>query len=118
MLSYADDLFFGILADYGVVADVDQLSRGIEVAIAQLVAISNGRGMPDGAARCHWSCKQVSGIFRHPSCEGRVPVRLGAKLEVAAGDLGRHHPYVVKFERRDPWPQRGTVGLLDLGAGC
>jgi diacylglycerol O-acyltransferase / wax synthase len=43
MLSYADDLFFGILADYDVVADVDQLARGIEAAVARLVAISKRR---------------------------------------------------------------------------
>lgn len=46
MLSYADDLFLGILADYDGVADVDQLARGIEVAIAQLVSISKGRRTP------------------------------------------------------------------------
>lgn len=38
MLSYADDLFFGILADYDSVADVDALASGIEGAIARLVA--------------------------------------------------------------------------------
>ncbi|SON62759.1 putative diacylglycerol O-acyltransferase tgs1 [Mycobacterium simulans] len=43
MLSYADDLFFGILADYDVVADVDELARGIEAAVARLVAISKRR---------------------------------------------------------------------------
>ena len=43
MLSYADDLFFGILADYDVVADADQLARGIEAAVARLVAISKRR---------------------------------------------------------------------------
>ena len=37
MLSYADDLFFGILADYDAVPDVDALARGIEVAVARLV---------------------------------------------------------------------------------
>jgi diacylglycerol O-acyltransferase len=46
MLSYADDLFFGILADYDVVADVDQLARGIEAAVARLVAISKRRKNP------------------------------------------------------------------------
>jgi diacylglycerol O-acyltransferase len=46
MLSYAGDLFFGVLADYDVVADVDQLSRGIEAAIARLVAISKGHKAP------------------------------------------------------------------------
>jgi diacylglycerol O-acyltransferase / wax synthase len=40
MLSYAGDLFFGILADYDVVADAEQLARGIEAATARLVAIS------------------------------------------------------------------------------
>jgi len=46
MVSYADDLFFGILADYDVVADVDQLARGIEAAVANLVAISKRRKDP------------------------------------------------------------------------
>lgn len=43
MLSYADDLYFGILADYDVVADAGQLARGIEDAVARLVAISKRR---------------------------------------------------------------------------
>ena len=43
MLSYADDLFFGILADYDVVSDADQLARGIEAAVARLVSISKRR---------------------------------------------------------------------------
>ncbi|MGH7041932.1 MAG: WS/DGAT/MGAT family O-acyltransferase [Acetobacteraceae bacterium] len=43
MLSYADDLFFGVLADYDAVADIDALARGIEVAVAHLVAISKHR---------------------------------------------------------------------------
>lgn len=43
MLSYADDLYFGILADYDAVADVDELAHGIEVAVARLVARSKRR---------------------------------------------------------------------------
>ncbi|MEM6108344.1 wax ester/triacylglycerol synthase family O-acyltransferase [Mycobacterium sp. 050272] len=43
MLSYADDLFIGILADYDEVADVDELTCGIEAAVARLVAISKRR---------------------------------------------------------------------------
>lgn len=43
MLSYAEDLFFGILADYDAVPDVDALARGIEVAVARLVASSKKR---------------------------------------------------------------------------
>ncbi|OBH33581.1 hypothetical protein A5692_13710 [Mycobacterium sp. E342] len=43
MLSYAEDLFFGVLSDYGAVADIDALSRGIELAVARLVAISKQR---------------------------------------------------------------------------
>jgi WS/DGAT/MGAT family acyltransferase len=46
MLSYADDLFFGILADYDVVADADQLARGIEAAVARLASISKRRKTP------------------------------------------------------------------------
>jgi WS/DGAT/MGAT family acyltransferase len=40
MLSYADELFFGILADFDAVPDVDELAHGIEVAIARLVTRS------------------------------------------------------------------------------
>lgn len=43
MLSYAEDLFFGVLADYDAVADIDALARGIELAVAHLVAISKQR---------------------------------------------------------------------------
>lgn len=43
MLSYADDLFIGILADYDQVADVDELARGIEAAVARLVTASKRR---------------------------------------------------------------------------
>ena len=43
MLSYADDLFFGILADFDAVPDVDELARGIEVAVARLVNRSKRR---------------------------------------------------------------------------
>ncbi|MCV6985582.1 wax ester/triacylglycerol synthase family O-acyltransferase [Mycobacterium shinjukuense] len=46
MLSYADDLYFGILADYDAVDDVDELARGIERAVARLVAISKRRKNP------------------------------------------------------------------------
>lgn len=43
MLSYAEDLFFGVLADYDAVSDIDALARGIELAVARLVAISKQR---------------------------------------------------------------------------
>ncbi|MDD7814045.1 wax ester/triacylglycerol synthase family O-acyltransferase [Mycobacterium sp. CSUR Q5927] len=40
ILRYADELFFGILADYDAVADADELARGIEAAVARLLARS------------------------------------------------------------------------------
>jgi hypothetical protein len=43
MLSYADDLFFGILADFDTVPDVDEFAGGIEVAVARFVASSKKR---------------------------------------------------------------------------
>lgn len=43
-LSYADDLFFGILADFDAVPDIDELAHGVEVAVARLVASG---GLPD-----------------------------------------------------------------------
>lgn len=38
VLSYADDLYFGILADYDTVPEVDELARGVQVAVARLLA--------------------------------------------------------------------------------
>ncbi|MGH3560794.1 MAG: wax ester/triacylglycerol synthase family O-acyltransferase, partial [Mycobacterium sp.] len=43
ILSYADELFFGILADFDAVPDVDELARGVETAVARLVARSKWR---------------------------------------------------------------------------
>ncbi len=47
MLSYADDLFFGILTDFDAVPDVDEFARGIEAAVARLVALSKRRRTTD-----------------------------------------------------------------------
>ena len=43
MLSYANELAFGITADFDAVPDVEELSRGIERGPARLVAISDER---------------------------------------------------------------------------
>ena len=43
MLSYANELAFGITADFDAVPDVEELSRGIERGLARLVAISDER---------------------------------------------------------------------------
>lgn len=51
MLSYGDDLVFGVTADYDAVPDVDELARGIERAVARLVAISEGTGGRDGSGK-------------------------------------------------------------------
>lgn len=47
MLSYADHLFFGILADFDAVPDVEELARGIESAVARLVAGSKRKAARD-----------------------------------------------------------------------
>jgi diacylglycerol O-acyltransferase len=39
IVSYADDLVFGITADYDATPDVDEMARGIEQAVAELVAL-------------------------------------------------------------------------------
>ena len=44
ILSYADELIFGITADYDATPDVDELARGIEQAVARLVALSGSSG--------------------------------------------------------------------------
>lgn len=46
MLSYADDFYFGILADHETVPDIDALADGIEHAVARLVAASRRRRKP------------------------------------------------------------------------
>jgi diacylglycerol O-acyltransferase len=43
MLSYANELAFGITADFDAVPDVEELSRDIERDRARLVAISDKR---------------------------------------------------------------------------
>jgi diacylglycerol O-acyltransferase len=43
MVSYSDYLFFGILADFDTVPEVDEIAHGIEVAVARLVAICKKR---------------------------------------------------------------------------
>jgi diacylglycerol O-acyltransferase / wax synthase len=40
VLSYADDLVFGITADYDAGADVDELADGIKIAVARLEMLS------------------------------------------------------------------------------
>lgn len=42
ILSYADDLVFGITADYGAAPDVEKLADGIERAVARLETLSQG----------------------------------------------------------------------------
>ena len=46
ILSYADDLVFGIIADYDAAPDVDELARGIEQGVARLVKLSTTVGRP------------------------------------------------------------------------
>ncbi|MGV0627421.1 wax ester/triacylglycerol synthase family O-acyltransferase [Mycolicibacter minnesotensis] len=43
ILRYDEDLFFGILADYGSIRDADELARGVEAAVARLLARSRAR---------------------------------------------------------------------------
>jgi diacylglycerol O-acyltransferase / wax synthase len=40
VLSYADDLVFGITADYDAAPDVEELANGIEMGVARLEALS------------------------------------------------------------------------------
>lgn len=40
MLSYGDELVFGITADYDAEPDIAQLAAGIELGMARLVALS------------------------------------------------------------------------------
>lgn len=49
ILSYADDLVFGIIADYDTAPDVDELAQGVERAVARLVAFSTPARRPKGA---------------------------------------------------------------------
>lgn len=51
ILSYADDLVFGIIADYDAAPDVDDLAQGIERAVARLVALSTPPRRSKGARK-------------------------------------------------------------------
>jgi len=43
MLSYVDELVFGIIADYDTAPDVEELARGIELGVARLVDSTRAR---------------------------------------------------------------------------
>ncbi|MGX9791441.1 WS/DGAT/MGAT family O-acyltransferase [Mycobacterium sp. MMS18-G62] len=43
MLSYAGELYFGILADFDAAPDIDELAHGVEDAVARLVATAKRR---------------------------------------------------------------------------
>ncbi|MFG1933683.1 WS/DGAT domain-containing protein [Mycobacterium sp. NPDC048908] len=42
VLSYADDVYRGILTDFEAVPDVDTLTRGVEAAVRRLIATASG----------------------------------------------------------------------------
>jgi len=46
MLSYADELAFGITADYDATPDVDELARGIELGVARLLTRALAHSRP------------------------------------------------------------------------
>jgi diacylglycerol O-acyltransferase len=46
IVTYAEDLVFGITADYDAAPDVDELARGIERGVARLVEASTTAGSP------------------------------------------------------------------------
>ena len=43
VMSYADELFFGIVADFSAVPDADELARGVETAVARLLVRARRR---------------------------------------------------------------------------
>src|SRR5258708_28765735 len=47
----------------------------------------------------------------------RRDLRLRTESEVPAGDFGWGHPHVVRFERRGPGQQLGTIGFADFHVG-
>jgi WS/DGAT/MGAT family acyltransferase len=51
MFSYADDLFFGMLADFDTMPDVDEFARDVETAVAHLLKISKRREAARGRRR-------------------------------------------------------------------
>lgn len=71
VLSYADDLVFGITADYQTTADVEELANGIELAVAYLDALSRGSVLlfPSDRTNEHrpGAAAAVPGRARHPS---------------------------------------------------
>ena len=57
ILSYAENLSFGILADYDTMPDVDEFARSIETAVAKLVVSAKRRK----SARHHGELSLVAG---------------------------------------------------------
>ena len=66
ILSYADDLVFGINADFDAAPDVDELASGIERAVASLVTLSEAR-------RCS-NCKATLSVVQNGEAGHKCPI--------------------------------------------
>ncbi|MEZ0362301.1 wax ester/triacylglycerol synthase family O-acyltransferase [Mycobacterium sp. pUA109] len=69
VLSYADELVFGITADYDAAADVEKLADGIALAVARLVALSRDSVLlfPHAPGQRRDASAAVAGGARRPS---------------------------------------------------
>ena len=68
MLSYGDELVFGITADYDAAPDIKRLAAGIEQGMARLVALSQDSVLLFTRDRR----KRSSGAFRSGAQQGRA----------------------------------------------
>ncbi len=75
VLSYGDELVFGITAEYDAAFDVKQLAAGIELGMARLVALSQDSVLLFGKDHRRRRSRGVSGRAprAHPSAPEQVP---------------------------------------------
>jgi diacylglycerol O-acyltransferase len=100
IMSYAGALDFGLLADYDALPDVELIAEGIDVVLAQLLAIARGE---TGATRRARGANRLGG-----TAAARVPSTPPRAADPAGVDESatRPAPIVPSAHRR---PQRGPA---------
>jgi hypothetical protein len=74
VLSYGDELVFGITAEHDAAFDVKQLAAGIELGMARLVALGHDSVLLFASHRRKRSSRSVAGRVppTHPSAPGQA----------------------------------------------
>lgn len=82
VLSYGDELVFGITADYDAASEMQQLVNGIELGVARLVALSDDSVLLFTKDRRKRSSRALPSAARRGGPLGRPPERVTDAISV------------------------------------